>query len=71
MNLKNLELEHRSVLEKMVESRDNYNDLYGYYFSLVVELYSRYVLKRPNEKFTRAEEYRNSLQKNIEDSTST
>jgi|TARA_Y100000310_G_scaffold337982_1_gene426423 hypothetical protein len=71
MTLEKLESEYRTVLEKLVESKDNYNDLYGYYFSLVVELYSRYVLENPNENFTSAEEYRNSLQKRIEKSTST
>jgi len=67
MNLEELESEHRSVLGKLVESKDNYTELYAYYFSLVVELYSRYVLDNKNGNFTRAEEYRNSLQRKIED----
>jgi len=69
--MENLESEHKYVLERMIDSRDNYNELYGYYFSLVVELYSRYVLENTNGNFNKAEKYRNFLQKKIEDSTST
>ncbi len=71
MTMENLESEHKYVLERMIDSRDNYNELYGYYFSLVVELYSRYVLENTNGNFNKAEKYRNFLQKKIEDSTST
>ena len=67
MTLEKLESEHKYVLEKIIDSRNNYNDLYGYYFSVVVELYSRYVLDNPNGNFARTEEYRNSLQKKIEE----
>ena len=70
MTLENLESEHRSVLEKMIESPINYNELYGYYFSLVVELYSRYILEDTNgdrSNFNRAAEYRKYLQRKIED----
>ena len=67
MNLEELESEYRTVLEKMIDSHNNYNDLYGYYFSVVVELYSRYVLDNPNGNFARTEKYRNSLQKKIEE----
>ncbi len=70
MTLEKLEVEHKSVLEKMIESRDNYDDLYGYYFSLVVELYSRYVLEDKNGSFKHICDYRKSLQKRIEYSTS-
>lgn len=71
LTLEKLESEHNYVLEKMIESRDNYDDLYGYYFSLVVELYSRYVLEDKNGSFKRMCDYRKSLQKKIEDFTST
>jgi len=75
MTLEKLESEHKYVLENMTNYQESYHELYGYYFSVVVELYSRYVLedtKNGNRlKFIRAEEYRNSLQKKIEDSTST
>jgi hypothetical protein len=71
INLEDLEIEHRIVLEKMIDSQEDYNKLYGYYFSLVVELYSRYVLedaKNGNKSnFNRATEYRESLQKRIEE----
>jgi hypothetical protein len=71
INLEELEIEHRTVLEKMIDSREYYNKLYGYYFSLVVELYSRYVLedaKNGNKSnFNRSAEYRYSLQKRIEE----
>ncbi len=71
MNLEDLESEHKYVLDKMIDSRDNYDDLYGYYFSLVVELYSRYILEDKNGGFKRMNNYRKSLQKKIEDFTST
>ena len=71
MTLEKLESEHKYVLENMTNSQESYQELYGYYFSLVSELYSRYVLENPNGNFAKAEEYRNSLQKKIEDSTST
>lgn len=71
MTLEKLESEYKYVLENMTNSQESYQELYGYYFSVVVELYSRYVLDNPNRNFTRAEEYRTSLQKRIEDSTST
>lgn len=70
INLEALEIEHRIVLEKIIDSREEYNKLYGYYFNLVVELYSRYVLKDANgnhSNFNRATEYRESLQKRIEE----
>ena len=66
MNLEELESEHKYVLERMVNSQEDYNKLYGYYFSLVVELYSRYVLEDANgnqSNFNRSAEYRYSLQK--------
>lgn len=71
MTLEKLESEYKYVLENMTNSQESYQELYGYYFSVVVELYSRYVLDNPNGNFSRAEEYRTSLQKRIEDSTST
>jgi hypothetical protein len=41
IKLEDLESEYKYVLERMINSKDNYNELYGYYFSAVVELYSR------------------------------
>lgn len=67
MNLEELESEYRTVLEKMIDSHNNYNDLYGYYFSLVVELNSRYISEDTNRSFERAHKYRESLQKKIEE----
>lgn len=72
MKLEELEIEHRNVLEKMIDSKENYDKLYGYYFSLVAELYSRCVLEDikngTNSSFNRLAEYRYSLQKRIEES---
>ena len=70
INLEELEIAHRTVLEKMIDSREDYNKLYGYYFSVVVELYSRYVLEAANgnhSNFNRSAEYRYLLQKKIEE----
>ncbi len=71
MKLEELESEHNYILEQMIDSRDKYTEFYGYYFSLVVELYSRYVLedaKNGNKSnFNRSAEYRYSLQKKFEE----
>jgi len=67
MKLEELESEYRTVLEKMINSQNDYHKLYGYYFSLVVELNSRYISEDTNGSFERAHKYSESLQKKIEE----
>jgi hypothetical protein len=71
LSFEELEAEYKYVLENMINSNKKYNELYGYYFSVVVELYSRCVLEdtknRNKLRFNSLSEYRESLQKIIEE----
>jgi hypothetical protein len=71
LTLEELESKHKQVLEKIINSKKEYNEFFGYYFSLVVELYSRCVvedIKTGNKSsFNRLAEFRTYLQKKIED----
>ncbi len=69
---KELEEEHRELLQHMVFSIESYDHLNGYYFILISELFSRYALEKTekgkSDSFDRSRHYNNFLQEIIDKS---
>ena len=63
---KELEDEHRELLQHMVFSKESYYYFNGYYFTLISELFSRYALEKTEDgelnSFERARKYNELLQ---------